>query len=164
MVLRIAKWLGIGLATLVGGAVAVGVAARFGDGPLGPFPGGAMSGTSVSEPVSDWSFLAARDTVELQVSPDAPRSVTTAIIVHEAQALCTSRVLRLRKARFGLSAPAPKEAALASASNGHPRGTHAAGVGGGGRVAVGGFRRVAGDRVMPYHIFRLDEGEWRRKA
>ena len=92
MVLRIAKWLGIGLATLIGGVVAVGVAARFCDGPLGPFPGGAMSGTSVSEPVSDWSFLAARDTVELQVSPDAPRSVTTAIIVHEAEAFIPCRL------------------------------------------------------------------------
>jgi hypothetical protein len=60
----------------------VSVAARHHDGPIGPFPGAAfVSGEIVKGPVSDWSFTAGAKTLELEVSPDAPRSVTTWFVV-----------------------------------------------------------------------------------
>jgi hypothetical protein len=72
------------LATLVviAALVALGVYARFHDGPIGPFPGGALvSGEAVATPVTDWSFASSIQTLELEVSPEKPRSVTTWFLV-----------------------------------------------------------------------------------
>ena len=44
-------------------------------GPLGPFPSGELSGELETEPVSDWSFLAAHETVQLETRPDDPYSL-----------------------------------------------------------------------------------------
>lgn len=44
-------------------------------GPLGPIPGGALRGEPVGEPVSDWSFLDAEHTVQLETHPGDPYSV-----------------------------------------------------------------------------------------
>lgn len=82
---RMLKWIGsaiLGIAVL---AVCVVFAARFADGPLGPVPGGPMSGERVVEPVTDWGFAVERDTVELQVNPQAPRSITTWVVGHQGQ-------------------------------------------------------------------------------
>ncbi len=84
--MRVLKWLGLGILGIAGIAVCVVLAARFADGPLGPLPGGPMSGERVAEPVTDWGFVVARDTVELEVNPAAPRSVTTWVVVREGQA------------------------------------------------------------------------------
>ena len=72
----------LGIAVL---AVCVVFAARFADGPLGPVPGGPMSGERVTEPVTDWGFVVDRDTVELEVNPAAPRSITTWVVGYEGQ-------------------------------------------------------------------------------
>ena len=54
---------------------AVAVAARFSDGPIGPFPGGALSGTVDADPYPDWR--PAGSTVELEIRPDDPWSLRT---------------------------------------------------------------------------------------
>ena len=72
------------LATLVviGALVALAVGARFHDGPIGPFPGGGLvAGEPVAAPVTDWTFAAPISTLELEVAPDHPRSVTTWFLV-----------------------------------------------------------------------------------
>jgi hypothetical protein len=43
-------------------------------GPLGPLPGGALSGTP-SQPPQDWSRAADEDTVQLETRPSDPYSV-----------------------------------------------------------------------------------------
>ncbi len=80
---RILKWLGLVILAVAVLAVGVVFGARFHDGPLGPFPGGPMTGERAAEPVTDWGFVVDRDTVELQVNPAAPRSVTIWIVGHE---------------------------------------------------------------------------------
>ena len=81
--MRLLRGLGLALAALVALVVAVGVAARFADGPLGPFPGGPFeSGERVSAEGVDWSFLRDVGEVELQLL-DPPRSRTTWIVLHD---------------------------------------------------------------------------------
>lgn len=83
--MRILRWIGVALALIVLALVAVGVAARFSDGPIGPFPGGAFeSGERVSAREVDWSFLRDVREVELQLLEPA-RSRTTWILVHEGR-------------------------------------------------------------------------------
>ena len=53
----------------------VAVAARFADGPIGPFPGGALSGSVDPDPSPDWRV--AGSTVELEIRPDDPWSLRT---------------------------------------------------------------------------------------
>lgn len=61
----------------------VAVAARYSDGPLGPFAGGPFtSGAVHSGPEPDWRFLADRETVEFQLLEPA-RSRTTWILVYD---------------------------------------------------------------------------------
>jgi len=60
----------------------VGAYARWHDGPIGPFPGGPLvAGEPVAIPVTDWSFAAPLQTLELEVAPDKPRSVTTWFLI-----------------------------------------------------------------------------------
>lgn len=82
----LAAWLAAGLLLLV----AIGVAARWHDGPVGPFPGGAMTGDVVRVPVGDWgALLPANDDkserVELQVWPAEPRSITVGYVVRNGR-------------------------------------------------------------------------------
>jgi len=67
------------LLAIAGGAalalVVVALAARFADGPLGPFRGGALSGTVDPDPSPDWTSVGA--TVELEIRPDDPWSLQT---------------------------------------------------------------------------------------
>ena len=88
--MRVLKWLGIGILGIAGLAVCVVFAARFADGPLGPLPGGPMSGERAAEPVTGWGFVVNRDTVELEVNPEAPRSITTWVVGYEGQAYIPS--------------------------------------------------------------------------
>jgi len=90
-VLRWLRWLGIGVLAVVAGVLAVAAWARFGaGGPVGPFPGGALEGEPVASLPQDWSFLAERGTVALQVAPEDPRSVTTWVLVHEGRPVIPS--------------------------------------------------------------------------
>jgi hypothetical protein len=44
-------------------------------GPIGPIPGGALSGPVHSGPVTDWSFANEHETIQLEARPSAPYSV-----------------------------------------------------------------------------------------
>ena len=71
------------LLALVLMAVCLVIGARFGDGPVGFFPGGALtSGPWVEEPVADWSFATGGDTLEFQLL-EPERSRTVWFAVHE---------------------------------------------------------------------------------
>jgi hypothetical protein len=87
----------IGLLLVVAAVAVLAAVARFHDGPLGPFPGGPMTGETVREPVTDWApVLAGTSRLELEVNPTAPRSVTTTYILHDG-ALYVPSVLAARK-------------------------------------------------------------------
>ena len=82
--MRVIRWLLAGVAGLIGLIGCVGVLARFADGPVGPFPGGRLSGVRVTEPVTDWApILAGLARFEVQVNPARPRSVTTSYLLHD---------------------------------------------------------------------------------
>ena len=53
-------------------------------GPFLVFPGGALSGEVVTEPVTDWSFVADRF-VDLETRPDDPYSVELNYIVRDGK-------------------------------------------------------------------------------
>lgn len=87
-------------AILLGFAVAlVAVVARFSDGPIFVFPGGALiSGTPTEYESIEWSRLANVREVEFQLE-SPPRSRITRLIIHENVpyipcAFCTNRVLK----------------------------------------------------------------------
>jgi hypothetical protein len=70
----------------VGLLVLVALGARFRDGPGGPFPGGPLqAGLLAESPVSDWSFAADEETIELQLLSQV-RSRTTWILVRDGAA------------------------------------------------------------------------------
>jgi hypothetical protein len=71
--------LALGLAALGGFPVL-----RFHDGPLGPLPGGALvRGTLSEDQKPGWESAGIGDTIELEVRPGAPWSVTTWAVVFE---------------------------------------------------------------------------------
>lgn len=83
--MRILRVLGIAGLVLVGIGVALGVAARFSDGPLGPIAGGPLrSGEWVTDPEPDFSFLRDVPEVEFQLLEPA-RSRTTWIVHHDGE-------------------------------------------------------------------------------
>jgi hypothetical protein len=84
--MKTVRWIAIGLGMFLGVVGLFAVAVRFADGPVGPFPGGALAdGPLIEEPVLDWSFARAVPEVELQLLEPA-RSRTTWILVHEGSA------------------------------------------------------------------------------
>lgn len=73
---KVLKWIGLALITLVLGVFLLdSFGGYFMDGPLGPIPGGPMSGPVVdaTEPF-DWS--GAEDEIEIEVRPEQPWSLT----------------------------------------------------------------------------------------
>ncbi len=81
---RVLRWaliaFGLGLLA-IGGLRLVAIASG---GPLGPIPGGALSGDpATGDPPLD-ALGAARE-IELQVDPANPRSMTTWVLVHDGQ-------------------------------------------------------------------------------
>ena len=84
--MRVLRVIGIVVIVLVAGVGLLFAAARLGDGPLGPLPGGPLeAGELVSEPVGDWSFAAEIPEIELQLAGDSS-SRTTWILVHDGRA------------------------------------------------------------------------------
>lgn len=75
----------ISAAALVSVGFLVGFFARFGDGPMGPLPGGPLrDGDLVSAEGVDWSFVNPVREIELQLLNPA-RSRTTWVVVHGGQ-------------------------------------------------------------------------------
>lgn len=78
--MKLLRWLGIIVAVLVVLLVAVGVAARFSDGPLGIVPSGPLeAGELVTARDVDFSFVDPISTIELQLV-DPPRSRTVWVV------------------------------------------------------------------------------------
>lgn len=78
-----------------GAVAAVAVAARFSDGPIGPFAGGPFrSGEFRTGLDIDSEFLAGTPQVELQLV-DPPRSRTTHVIVLDGQAYIPSGIVKV---------------------------------------------------------------------
>jgi hypothetical protein len=76
------RWLGLGVGALVALVCLVAVAARFSDGPIGPFPGGPLvAGELVHEAVPDWTFAKDIGSIELEVDPQSPLSRTVWLAV-----------------------------------------------------------------------------------
>jgi hypothetical protein len=80
------RWLTFGVLAVVVIAMGVAVLARFSGGPIGPFPGGRLSGTPASGAVGDWTpVLSGVPRIEIEVNPVRPRSVTTSYLVHDGK-------------------------------------------------------------------------------
>lgn len=56
-------------------AVALLALLALGCGPIGPFPGGELSGDVATAPPTDWSFTDTEMTVQLETRPSKPYSV-----------------------------------------------------------------------------------------
>lgn len=84
--MRVLRVVGIALAAVVGIGFALAAVARFSDGPLGPFAGGALrAGEWVKAPPEEWTFAAEVQEIELQLV-DPPRARTTWILVSDGSA------------------------------------------------------------------------------
>lgn len=81
--MKLLKWIGALLGAIVLGVLVVAFAARFGDGPLGPFPGGELvAGEWAKSVPTDWSF--ASDAREMDLQLEVPlASRRTWLVVHE---------------------------------------------------------------------------------
>lgn len=75
-------WILLGLA--VAGA-ALAYAARWGDGPLGPLPGGPFRGEARACTGVEWERFAGTRELELEVHAASPRTLTTWSLVHEGR-------------------------------------------------------------------------------
>ena len=81
--MKILRWIGLALASLILGVVLVAFAARFGDGPLGPFPGGELeAGEWADADPEDWTFATDVNELDLQLE-EPPGSRRTWLVVHE---------------------------------------------------------------------------------
>jgi hypothetical protein len=59
--------------------------------PMGPIPGGRLSGEVASGPDPDWSFTGAIETVKLETRPSDPYSVTTWVVDHDGSLYVPTR-------------------------------------------------------------------------
>jgi hypothetical protein len=79
--MRVIRWLLGLIAIVVLGLAAVVLAARFGDGPMGPLPGGPLrAGELVAGPQTDWSFVADTQEVELQLEAQTISRITWIVV------------------------------------------------------------------------------------
>jgi hypothetical protein len=79
------RWIGILFSAGIALAIAFVVGVRFSDGPLGPFPGGALiAGPISTEAEIDWSFATPIAEIEFQLLEPA-RSRTVWLVVHEGE-------------------------------------------------------------------------------
>ena len=106
---RALRWLGILLLALIAFPVITGVAARFSDGPIGPFPGGELqSGELFQGPEPDWSFVRDVEELEFQLL-DPPRSRTVWCMVHDGKLYIVSGYMRSALAPIWKKWPAEAE-------------------------------------------------------
>jgi len=70
-------------ASTAGLSLALGLAGAIGCEPVGPMPGGELSGETAQSLATDWAFTAAVETVEIETRPEDPYSVTTWCVGHE---------------------------------------------------------------------------------
>ncbi|MFQ5696694.1 MAG: nitroreductase/quinone reductase family protein [Myxococcota bacterium] len=61
------------------------LAASFGCGPIGPFPGGPLFGDESSDPVESWDFAKDYPGVQIETRPESPYSVNTWCLVVEGR-------------------------------------------------------------------------------
>jgi hypothetical protein len=73
---KLLKGIGIVVVSLLVVVGAVILGARWIYGPLGPFPGSALTGTVVEEPVEDWSSIDAIEVIQIETDPENPYSVS----------------------------------------------------------------------------------------
>lgn len=107
--MRVLRWLGILLLAVIALPVATGVAARFADGPIGPFPGGALtSGELYQGPEPDWTFARDIQEIEFQLI-DPPRSRTIWCMVHDQKLYIVSGYMRSAVAPIWKKWPAEAE-------------------------------------------------------
>ncbi|XOV84837.1 MAG: hypothetical protein ACFHXK_06875 [bacterium] len=64
------------------------------NGPLGPLPGGKLSGILAEQPVHDWSFAADVEVVQLETQPQDPHSVNTWIGVYNRKLYIATSLIR----------------------------------------------------------------------
>ncbi len=83
--LRLLRWTGVALGVVVVAILLTLLAARFHDGPIGPFTGGAFEAGEPVEAPSDWSFASDARTLELELPPDVGRSITTWLVVSDGR-------------------------------------------------------------------------------
>jgi len=78
---RLLRGLGIAIAAAVLAFGVVFVGARFHDGPIGPFKGGAFRSGEAAAPPADWNFAADHQTLELELPPEVGLAITTWLVV-----------------------------------------------------------------------------------
>ena len=54
-------------------------------GPLGPIPGGRLDGEPAPLPASGWAVFASLESLQLEVRPDKPHSVTVSCVVADGR-------------------------------------------------------------------------------
>ena len=74
---RIARWTLVLVVLALAATVALRVAARLSGGPLGIVPGGRLDGPLAENQSPDWSFTGNVRTIQVEVDPADPLSVTT---------------------------------------------------------------------------------------
>lgn len=77
---RIVGWLFLVVALGLAAVAAVAVLARFGDGPIGPFPGGPFKASTESLAGLDPALAAKAKTIEIEVGKPKPLTRTTWIV------------------------------------------------------------------------------------
>jgi hypothetical protein len=93
---RALRWLGISIAAGVAAIALVFFGARFHDGPIGMFKGGAFRSGEPAPAPADWSFAAADQTLELELPVDVGQSITAWLAVQDGRlyvpcGLCESK-------------------------------------------------------------------------
>jgi len=64
------------------------------NGPLGPIPGGKLSGRVSDEAILDWSFAADVDVIQMETRPDDPHSVNTWVGVYDGKLYVPTSLIR----------------------------------------------------------------------
>ena len=94
---RALRWLALIVVVIAVGIALTMAAARFHDGPLGPFSGGAFRTGELVPAPGDWSFAKDERTLELELPPDAGRSVTTWFAVVEGKLFVPSAIAESKR-------------------------------------------------------------------
>jgi hypothetical protein len=68
--------------------------ALVGCGPIGPLSGRTLAGPVHSQPVEDWSFVAAQETCQVETNPAEPHSVNTWCLGDGARLYVPSSMIR----------------------------------------------------------------------